>query len=114
MRRFMWLFLAIVAFSLPLRAQQQTATSQVVITVANPHSVTLTWTASVSSGVAGYAVFRGTAAGQEGASPLISCSASPCTDTQVVSGTTYFYKVAAVNGSGNWGSLSSEASATVP
>ncbi|HLK61909.1 MAG TPA: glycoside hydrolase family 44 protein [Bryobacteraceae bacterium] len=70
--------------------------------------VSLTWKAS--SG-ASYNVYRGTSAGAEGATPVKSGLTSPSfTDTGLTTGTTYYYKVAAVNAGGT-SALSSEASA---
>jgi cellulose 1,4-beta-cellobiosidase len=73
--------------------------------------VTLNWNAS--SGATGYNVYRGTAPGQEGAVPL---NASPVaalsyTDTTAQNGTTYYYKVTAVNANGQ-SAPSNEAVAT--
>ena len=73
-------------------------------------SVTLSWTAT--TGAASYNVYRGTAAGGEGATPIATGLASPAyTDTGLTDGTTYYYKVAAVNSGGTSG-MSNEASAT--
>ena len=61
--------------------------------------VTLSWTAS--NGAATYNVYRGTATGAEGASPIATgIAATTYTNTGLTNGTTYYYKVAAVNGSG--------------
>ena len=73
-------------------------------------SVTLTWTAS--TGATSYNVYRGTTAGGEGATPIVTGLASPTySDSGLFNGTTYYYKVAAVNSTGTSG-MSSEASAT--
>jgi fibronectin type 3 domain-containing protein len=73
-------------------------------------SVTLNWTAS--SGATSYNVYRGAAAGGESATPLATGITSVSyPDTAVTNGTTYYYKVAAVNGGGT-SSQSAEASAT--
>ncbi len=70
--------------------------------------VSLSWTAS--TGAASYAVYRGTTSGGE--TQLASgVTTAGYTDTGVSNGTTYYYKVAAVNPSGTSG-LSSEVSAT--
>ena len=78
------------------------------------HSVLLQWSASTTSGVT-YNVFRGIATGAEGSSPLNSSpiSATSFTDTNVTSGSTYFYTVKAVNSAGS-SSASNEASANIP
>ncbi len=79
------------------------------------HSVTVKWTASVSSGVAGYNVYRGTQAG----GPYTKLTATKVTgtsytDSSVTSGTTYYYVVTAVNSSGMESANSSSATAVVP
>jgi large repetitive protein len=72
--------------------------------------LTLTWTAS--TGATSYSVFRGTSAGGESIAAIAqNLTSSTFTDTTVTNGTTYFYKVAAVNSAGVSG-LSNEASAT--
>ncbi|HTY24810.1 MAG TPA: fibronectin type III domain-containing protein, partial [Desulfomonilaceae bacterium] len=59
-------------------------------------SVTLSWT--TSSGATSYNVYRGTASGQEGATPIrTGITATTYTDT-VTNGVTYYYKVSATNG----------------
>ena len=78
------------------------------------HVVSLSWTASTSSGITGYQVSRGTVSG--GPYTLIaSVEATPTsyTDTTVVSGTSYYYVVTAVAGS-SVSDNSSEAAAAVP
>ncbi len=62
--------------------------------------VSLSWTAS--SGATSYNVYRGTAAGGEAAAAFATgITTTSYTDTSAANGTTYYYKVAAVNGSGN-------------
>jgi len=83
--------------------------------VAVQHSVALSWTASTSSGVVGYRVYRATQSG--GPYTLITNTAvvgTTFTDTTVAAGQTYFYVVTAVDGSGNESVNSNEVSATVP
>lgn len=64
--------------------------------------ISLTWTGA--SGATSYKVYRGTAAGGEGTSPYASgVTAVSYKDTAVTAGTTYYYKVAAVNASGTSG-----------
>jgi hypothetical protein len=62
-----------------------------------------------------YNVFRGTAPGGEGTTPLNSSpiSGTSYMDTNVVSGQTYFYVVTAVNSAGSSGD-SNEATAPIP
>lgn len=81
----------------------------------SPHSVDLTWTSSASSGVAGYNVYRGTASG--GPYTKITSALNldnSFTDSNVTAGTTYFYVVTAVDGSGVESGYSNQAQAVVP
>jgi hypothetical protein len=72
--------------------------------------ISLTWTAS--GGAASYNVYRGTSAGGESATAIATgITTTSYTNTGLANGTTYFYKVAAVNSSGTSG-MSNEASAT--
>jgi hypothetical protein len=81
------------------------------------YSVSLTWSPSTSS-VVGYNVYRGTSPGGESLTSPINGSSlvggESYSDTNVVSGTTYYYVVTAVNASGVQSADSSEASANVP
>jgi predicted phage tail protein len=61
--------------------------------------VTVSWNAS--SGATSYNLFRSTASGGEGATPIVSgIAATSFTNTGLINGTAYFYKVAAVNNFG--------------
>jgi len=61
--------------------------------------VKLSWTAS--SGATSYSVYRGTSSGAEGVTPIATgITSTTFTNTGLPNGTTYFYKVAAVNASG--------------
>src|SRR6478752_6103894 len=76
-------------------------------------SVSLTWSAPGSNGgatITDYAVYRSTTAGGE-TQLTTTGGALTYTDTAVSNGTTYFYKVAAINSAGA-GALSNERSAT--
>jgi hypothetical protein len=79
------------------------------------HSVDLSWTASTSSGVAGYNVYRGTSPGAY-SRIASSVSGTTYTDSTVQSGQdiTYYYVVTAVNSSGVESTDSNQASATIP
>ena len=70
--------------------------------------VGLTWTAV--DGATSYNVYRSTTPGGEGATPLTSSTTASYTDTAVTNGTTYYYKVTAVSGTGA-SAQSTEASA---
>jgi len=75
-------------------------TGQTCLVSAGLHVVSLTWTASTSSGITGYQVSRGLAT--TGPFTLLATVGGTTTsymDTTVASGTTYYYVVAAVAGS---------------
>jgi len=77
-------------------------------------SVALGWSAPVSDGgsaVTGYRVYRGTSAGAETLLVAPAGTGTSYTDATAVNGTTYFFKVSAVNAVGE-GGLSNELSAT--
>jgi fibronectin type 3 domain-containing protein len=80
------------------------------------HDVTLSWTASSSSGVVGYNVYRGTASGGESSTPLTSSpvTATTFTDSNVTAGQIYYYVVTAVTSSDSQSADSTETSVTVP
>ena len=88
---------------------------QSLVAAATSTTVTLSWSAPAANGgsaVTGYTVYRGTSAGGEASTPLASNVAlTSFTDTGLVNGTTYFYRVTAVNAVGPSPS-SNEASAT--
>jgi hypothetical protein len=69
----------------------------------------LNWTAS--TGATSYNVYRGTTSGGESTTALATVTGTTYTDSTVANGTTYYYKVAAVNSAGT-SPLSSEVSAT--
>jgi PKD repeat protein len=80
--------------------------------------VSLSWTAPSSNGgvnITSYRVYRGTSSGSETLLTSGGCSSLgavlSCTDAGLTAGTTYFYKVSAVNAIGE-GPQSNEASAT--
>jgi hypothetical protein len=81
------------------------------------HDVIVSWTASVTAGVVGYYVYRGTTSGGESSTPLNSTpvSGTSFADENVTAGLTYYYEVTAVASDGVTQSAPSvEASATVP
>ena len=79
-------------------------------TTAGNATVSLNWTGS--SGATSYNVYRGTSSGGESSTPIATgLTGTSYTDSSVSNGTTYFYKVAAVNSAGTSGQ-SNEASAT--
>jgi len=90
--------------------------------LAQSHSVTLNWTASVVPAgqppITFYQVWRGTAAGAE--TFLANAGATngvpniTYTDTAVVNGTTYFYVVYSLNSVGPSATPSNEVTVTIP
>lgn len=77
------------------------------------HSVALTWSASSSSGVVGYNVYRG----QTSSGPFAkvgNVATTSFTDTSVQAGQTYFYVLTAVNSSNVESATSTPVSTTVP
>jgi len=76
--------------------------------------VSLSWTAPSGSVVTSYNVLRGTAAGQESALASVTGQTTYSDTTATAAGTTYYYKVQAVNSVGVAGPTSNEASAPVP
>jgi hypothetical protein len=79
------------------------------------HSVSLSWTASVSSNVSGYNLYRGTTAGgpfTKVNSTLIA--ATSYQDTTVQAGQAYYYVATAVDGSAIESAYSNQAPAVIP
>jgi hypothetical protein len=80
-----------------------------------PHSATLNWTASTSSNVAGYNVYR--AAQSNGPYTKLnaaSVAATTYTDLAVVAGQTYYYVTTAVDVNNNESNYSNQAPAVIP
>ena len=86
------------------------AASGLVATLSNNTNVNLSWTAG--SGATSYNLYRAAESGGEGTNPVVTgITGTSYTDTNLNSGTTYYYQVVAVNGSGITG-YSPEAHAT--
>jgi hypothetical protein len=86
------------------------AASGLSATLNNNTNVNLSWTAG--SGAASYNLYRAAESGYEGTNPVVTgITGTSYTDTNLNSGTTYYYQVVAVNGSGPTG-FSPEAHAT--
>ena len=80
-----------------------------------PHTVALTWTASVSTDIVGYNIYRSTVTG----GPYSILDSAPVaadayTDSTAHSGQTYFYVVRAVSNTGTESVNSSEVQAIIP
>jgi fibronectin type 3 domain-containing protein len=77
--------------------------------------VQLSWTASTTSGVTGYYIFRANTSGGYGTTPLnpAPVAGTSYTDTTVVSGQTYFYVAQAVDPEGS-SADSNEVSVSIP
>jgi Fibronectin type III domain len=76
------------------------------------NSVSLSWTGPSGSTVTGYDIYRGTSPGLESPTPIATgVPTTSYADNSAVNGTTYYYRVIAVNGAGP-GPQSNEASAT--
>jgi HYDIN/CFA65/VesB-like, Ig-like domain/Abnormal spindle-like microcephaly-assoc'd, ASPM-SPD-2-Hydin/Cep192 domain 4 len=91
--------------------------SPTVISLAGgSHLVSLSWSASTTSTVVGYNIYRGTQG--NGTYPLklnlSLLSGTTFTDTSVVAGQTYYYAVTAVDSTGIESGYSSPASASIP
>lgn len=101
-----------IAGTAPSAPQNLTATP-------GTQQVTLNWQAPASNGgvnITGYRVYRGTSSGTEalltsGGCGAVNGTTLTCTDTGLTAGTTYYYKVSALNSVGE-GVQSNEASAT--
>jgi fibronectin type 3 domain-containing protein len=90
----------------------------ILTSLSNAHSVSLTCTASTSTGVTGYNFYRGTSPGGESSTALNSTPVSTCsyTDTTVAAATTYYYvaKAYCPTCSPTLSAASNEATANVP
>jgi fibronectin type 3 domain-containing protein len=87
---------------------------QSLAATAGSGSVSLTWAPPANNGgaaISGYNIYRGTSPGAESSTPVATVSGTSFTDPGLTNGTTYYYKVAAVNSAGT-SPQSGEASAT--
>jgi hypothetical protein len=87
----------------------------IAVAAASAHSVMLKWTASPSSGVSGYNVYRSKTTGT-GYTKINSSRVSGLTytDATVVNGVTYYYVTTSVNASGDESSYSEQVQMIVP
>ncbi|MBZ5686109.1 MAG: hypothetical protein LAP86_13840 [Acidobacteriia bacterium] len=84
------------------------------ITVVAPHSVSLSWSPSSSPGVSSYKVYRGNVSGGPYSLLTSGVSSTSYTDTNVQSGSTYYYVTTAVDSSGIESAYSAAAQAVIP
>lgn len=83
----------------------------------NTHAANLSWTASASSNVSYYNVYRGSASGgpyTKIGSTTAGSGATTYQDTSVQAGQTYYYVGTAVDVSGNESGYSNQATAVIP
>jgi fibronectin type 3 domain-containing protein len=79
------------------------------------HSVALNWSASTTSGISGYYVYRSSVSGSSYSRINSTPTASlKYTDGNVASGATYYYVVTAVTSAGAESAHSSQVTAVVP
>lgn len=95
-------------------ASNATGSPTTISLTGESHTVLLNWTASTSSGVAGYYVYRGTQSGQYAKVNSSPASGTQFTDTSVAASTTYYYVVTAVDSTGDESSYSTPATVSVP
>ena len=98
-----------------LRAGPATVPSAAILdsATAGTASVALAWSKPASSGgssITGYRIYRSSTSGAETLLTTLASTATTYTDSGLASGSTYYYKVAAVNAKGT-GALSNEKSA---
>ena len=90
-----------------------TKSASATITVAVPHSVSLSWSPSISSGVS-YSMYRGNSTG--GPYTLLKgrVSSTSYVDLSVLAGRTYYYVATAVDSRGRESVPSGEVQAAIP
>jgi fibronectin type 3 domain-containing protein len=91
-----------------------TKAASATITVSAPHSVSLSWSASTSSGVSYYNVYRGTISGGPYSLLRSGIASASYTDSNVQSGKTYYYVTTAVDSAGAESVYSNQATAVIP
>jgi len=107
--RFIVVCLLVLLALTPVGADQKSVT----LTIQVNHTVGLSWTASTSTGVVGYRVYR---AGVTGGpySQIATQSGLTYTDTLAIAGQTYFYVVTDVDTNNNESPFSNEVQAVIP
>ena len=102
--------LLLLLLALPLYASQQTDEVPLHITVYR--RITLSWTASTTTGVT-YSVYRGTVSGGPYSQVVAGITNLSWDDTTAAHGETYYYVATAVGTDGQESSYSNQASVTV-
>jgi fibronectin type 3 domain-containing protein len=82
--------------------------------VVAPHTVSLGWSPSTSTGISYYKVYRGTVSGGPYSLLATNVSLTSYTDSSVQSGSTYYYVTTAVDSSGVESGYSDVAPAAIP
>ena len=91
-----------------------TKSASAAVTIIAPHSVSLSWSPSSSFGISYYNVYRGTVAGGPYSLLKNGVTSTTYTDSNVQSGSTYYYVATAVNSSGVESAYSAAAQAVIP
>ena len=91
-----------------------TKSANASITVLPPHAVLLNWSASPSTDVASYRVYRGTVSGGPYSVLTSNIKATTYTDSTVQSGSTYYYVTSAVDTAGTESIFSNEFQSVIP
>jgi hypothetical protein len=91
-----------------------TKSASATITVAAPHLVNLTWLPSSSSGISYYNVYRGTVSVGPYTLLRSGVTSTSYTDSNVQSGSTYYYVATAVDSNGMESAYSAQAQALIP
>jgi hypothetical protein len=85
-----------------------------MISVSAPHSVILGWAASTTSGISYYNMYRGTTTGGPYTLLKSGITSTSYTDSNVQSGSTYYYVATAVDSTGTESAYSDQATAVIP
>ena len=104
---------SIAVSALPaLAATAPPAPGDLELTAGADSSITLDWNAS--PGATSYRIYRGTASGGEGTTPIATATGSEYKDANLSPTPIYFYQVSAVNSAGEGPRTAEDASKTPP
>jgi len=96
-------------------ALSATASFSITVAQGTAHSVLLAWTASPSSGVTGYNLYRSTVSGNDYVQINTTLIAGlSYVDGTVADGTTYYYVLTSVDAAGNESDYSTEVKMVIP